>query len=321
MYLQRIISNYKNFIMQIKAIFTALYFLILTILIPFSCTDNFDPATGLNGTVNNIEKMLKSDDIIQRVSLPVTDFNLNTRNSTRIWALPNSFVFEDNGTLCTGNIDFEITELFTKSEILRYGIPTITLDNKIIESDGEFLFSASQGNRKVKLAPQKKIILSVSNDTPNNKMELFTAIENTWRTAGDELNPINIVNVPNDVFNNIGYGLELNSFRWVNIDYFTKFEKPLTATTIVLPTGYNNNNTKLFAVFADLNIVMPIYGNNYTVMLPVDQKVNFVVISAESNDEFRFEIKKEIIKDKLKVSMNPKRTSESQIKKALKSLD
>ncbi len=307
--------------MQIKAIFTALYFLILTILIPFSCTDNFDPATGLNGTVNNIEKMLKSDDIIQRVSLPVTDFNLNTRNSTRIWALPNSFVFEDNGTLCTGNIDFEITELFTKSEILRYGIPTITLDNKIIESDGEFLFSASQGNRKVKLAPQKKIILSVSNDTPNNKMELFTAIENTWRTAGDELNPINIVNVPNDVFNNIGYGLELNSFKWVNIDYFSKFDKPLVTTKIELPTGYNNNNTKVFAVFPDLNIVIPIYGNIYSIMLPVDQKVNFVVISAENDNEFRFEVKKEMIKNNLTVSMNPKRTSESQIKKALQSLD
>jgi hypothetical protein len=307
--------------MRVTAISNFMYFLILTVLIPYSCTDHFDPTTGLNGTVNDIEKMLKADDIVQRVSLPVANFEFKTRNNTWINALPNSFIYEDDGKPCTGNVNIEITELFTKSEILRYGIPTITWDNKIIESDGEFLFSASQGNRKVKLAPQKEIILSISNDNPNNKMELFTAIENTWRTAGDELNPINIVNVPNDVFNNIGYGLELNSFKWVNIDYFSKFDKPLVTTKIELPTGYNNNNTKVFAVFPDLNIVIPIYGNIYSIMLPVDQKVNFVVISAENDNEFRFEVKKEMIKNNLTVSMNPKRTSESQIKKALQSLD
>lgn len=307
--------------MRVTAISNFMYFLILTVLIPYSCTDHFDPTTGLNGTVHDIEKMLNADDIVQRVSLPVANFKFKTRNNTWINALPNSFIYEDDGKPCTGNIDIGITELFTKSEILRYGIPTITWDNKIIESDGEFLFSASQGNRKVKLAPQKEIILSISNDNPNNKMELFTAIENTWRTAGDELNPINIVNVPNDVFNNIGYGLELNSFKWVNIDYFSKFDKPLVTTKIELPTGYTNNNTKVFAVFADLNIVIPIYGNMYSIMLPVDQKVNFVVISAENDNEFRFEVKKEMIKNNLTVSMNPKRTSESQIKKALQSLN
>jgi len=295
--------------------------MILTVLIPYSCTDHFDPTTGLNGTVNDVEKMLKADDIVQRVSLPVANFEYKTRNNTWINALPNSFIYEDDGKPCTGNINIEITELFTKSEILRYGIPTITLDNKIIESDGEFLFSVSQGNRKVKLAPQKNIILSVKNENPNNQMELFSAIENAWRPVGDEFVPITIVNNANSDFRNIGYGLELNSFKWVNIDYFSKFDKPLVTTKIVLPKGYNNNNTKVFAIFADLNIVIPIYGNMYSIMLPVDQKVNFVVISAENDNEFRFEVKKEMIKNNLTVSMNPKRTSESQIKKALKSLD
>lgn len=307
--------------MRVTAIFNFIYFMILTVLIPYSCTDHFDPTTGLNGTVNDIEKMLKADDIVQRVSLPVANFEFKTRNNTWINALPNSFIYEDDGKPCTGNINIEITELFTKSEILRYGIPTITLDNKIIESDGEFLFSVSQGNRKVKLAPQKNIILSVKNENPNNQMELFSAIENAWRPVGDEFVPITIVNNANSDFRNIGYGLELNSFKWVNIDYFSKFDKPLVTTKIVLPTGYNNNNTKVFAIFADLNIVIPIYGNMYSIMLPVDQKVNFVVISAENENEFRFEVRKEMIKNNLTVSMNPKRTSESQIKKALKSLD
>ncbi|MBP9198260.1 MAG: hypothetical protein KBF35_11370 [Saprospiraceae bacterium] len=307
--------------MRVTAIFNFIYFMILTVLIPYSCTDHFDPTTGLNGTVNDIEKMLKADDIVQRVSLPVANFEFKTRNNTWINALPNSFIYEDDGKPCTGNINIEITELFTKSEILRYGIPTITLDNKIIESDGEFLFSVSQGNRKVKLAPQKNIILSVKNENPNNQMELFSAIENAWRPVGDEFVPITIVNNANSDFRNIGYGLELNSFKWVNIDYFSKFDKPLVTTKIELPTGYNNNNTKVFAVFADLNIVIPIYGNMYSIMLPADQKVNFVVISAENENEFRFEVKKEMIKNNLTVSMNPKRTSESQIKKALQSLD
>jgi len=321
MLLQKKINISKFFIMRVTAIFNFIYFMILTVLIPYSCTDHFDPTTGLNGTVNDVEKMLKADDIVQRVSLPVANFEYKTRNNTWINALPNSFIYEDDGKPCTGNINIEITELFTKSEILRYGIPTITLDNKIIESDGEFLFSVSQGNRKVKLAPQKNIILSVKNENPNNQMELFSAIENAWRPVGDEFVPITIVNNANSDFRNIGYGLELNSFKWVNIDYFSKFDKPLVTTKIVLPKGYNNNNTKVFAIFADLNIVIPIYGNMYSIMLPVDQKVNFVVISAENDNEFRFEVKKEMIKNNLTVSMNPKRTSESQIKKALKSLD
>jgi len=307
--------------MNAQKLITIFYFLSLAVIVPFSCTDDFDPTTGLKGTVNDIEKMLRTDDIVQRVSIPVDNFDFKSIHNTTLWAPPNSFIFEDNGAQCIGKIDLEFTELFTKSEILRYGIPTITLDNKIIESDGEFLLSVSQGNRKVKLAPQKKIALSVSNDNPNNQMELFSAIENSWRPVGDELGTINVVNTSNDFFVNVGYGLELNSFRWVNIDYFTKFDRPLTKTSVVLPKGYDNNNTLIFAVFVDLNIVIPIFGNGYSAMLPIDQKVNFVAISAESNNEFRFDIKKVIIKDNLTLSMNPTKSSESQIKKALKSLD
>jgi hypothetical protein len=315
------ITNFKNSIMKVRSIFFIFFFSFFTILVLYSCTDDFDSNTDLNGSVNDIGEMLKSEDIVQRFSINVDSFVFKSKNNTWVTTRPNSFIYEDNGAQCTGVIDIEYTELFTKSEILRYGIPTLTYDNKILESDGEFLITASQAGRKVKLAPQKTILLSVKNEKPNNQMKLFVEAENLWIPAGDASGSIFIVNTSNDVFTNIGYGFLLNSFRWVNIDYFSKFDKPLTKVSVALPNGYKDSNTRLFAVFSDLKIVLPISCNTFSAMFPLDQKVNFVVISAESKDEFRFQIRNEKVIDKLKVPLYPRRTSEDDILKRLKALD
>jgi len=261
----------------------------------YSCSENFDPATDLNGNSSDILSMLQSEDITQRASIDSDNFVFTSNAGTVVRALPNSFVFDD-GNLASGLIDFEMTELYTKSDILRYGIPTMTYRSEILESDGEFLFKASQNGQKLTLATTRALSFFVMNSEPNPEMLLFRPFEGLWRFTDYPINAIG----PSPTNSFSGYEAFSTELDWVNIDYFVKFDLELTDIGMCLPDGYKDNSVKLWVVFKELNIVLATDGRN----LPIGEDI-FVVCIAED----------------LKVNLEPKRTSEEDIKERLAELD
>ncbi len=284
-----------------------------------ACDDdvNFDASTDLNGTRSDIRSMLSSIDITQRASLETDNFRFVSEAGTIITAAPDAFVFQD-GTPCTGTIDFELTELFTKSQILQYGIQTMTYDGEILESDGEFLFKASQNDQPLRLANGRNLDLLVPNSNPNSSMQLFSAIEGAWGLSPDI--PVNIIELENpDSINDFFLGYETFSpdLDWVNIDYFTKFDTPLTDVSLCLPADYADQSVMTWVVFKDLDIVLQTDGR----FLPIGEDIYVIVIAAEDEDTFRLDIQEVTVEEDLKVNLDPERTSIEDIKERLMELD
>jgi len=286
-------------------------FLILGAL--FSCKDDFDPLTELNGTPADVMAMLQSEDVTQRARIDSDNFTFTSRAGNTFSAEPNSFVFED-GTLVTGMIDFELTELYTKSDILRYGIPTMTFNSEILESDGEFLFVASQDDRELRLASGKRLDMVVRNPEPNPGMQLFQEVEGLWGATDI---PVNTFVVGDTVGGFPRYETFSDRLEWVNIDYFTKFDLDLTDISICLPEGYKEDQVAVWIIFKEYDVVLPSGGRN----LPIGEEVYVVCIAAENEDTFRLDIQEITVAEDLKVNLEPKRTSEEDIKQRLAELD
>ena len=286
--------------------------LLASVLFTFtSCSESETPA-NLNGDKADIMSMLRSQDITQRASIPSDNFNFVSESGTTVTAEPNSFIFNDDGGTATGMIDFEMIELFTKSEILQYGIETKS-NNSILESDGEFFFSASQNGRSLRLANGSALALSVPTSNPNSDMELFIEGEGAWWPTGDSLN----VFVSNDQTTFSKYEFFVNRLDWVNIDYFTKFDLELTDISICLPEVYKDNNIALWIVFRDIDVVLSSSGNN----LPIGEVISIVCIAAENEDVFRIDIQEVTVEEGLKVDLDPQLESTEDIKSLLKALD
>ena len=283
-----------------------------------ACDDdvNFNASTDLNGTHSDIRSMLSSIDITQRVSLETDNFRFVSDAGTIITAAPDAFVFAD-GTPVTGTIDFELTELFTKSQILQYGIQTMTFNDEILESDGEFLFEATQGGQRLRLANDRSLNLLVPNDEPNSSMELFQAAEGfAWFLSPDiPVNVIELEDTTGGFF--IGYETFSPELDWVNIDYFTKFDTPLTDVSICLPADYAEQSVMSWVIFKDLDIVLQTDGR----LLPIGEDIYVIVIAAEDADTFRLDIQEVTVEEDLKVNLDPKRTSIEDIKERLMELD
>lgn len=286
---------------------------VLLVTTIFSCREDFDPLTDLNGTRADVEAMLQSTDVTQRAQVDSDNFIFTSTAGTIVKAQPNSFVFAD-GSLASGQIDFELTELFSKSEILQYGIPTMTYDGEILESDGELLFGASKDGNGLTLAAGKQLELIVPNQEPNDQMQLFRQGEGLWGLTDT---PVNVIEVDDSLSTFVAYETFVDRLDWVNIDYFTKFDLELTDISLCLPEDYKDSAVTLWVVFKNLDIVLATDGRN----LPIGEDIYVVCIAAEDEDTFRLDIQEVTIEVDLKVNLDPKRTSEEDIKKRLKELD
>ena len=306
------LSNFK--------IYSLLGIVITTLFFLASCKndDDFDPSSDLNGTTSDIRAMLRSEDITQRATIPSDNFFFVSEAGAVVTAAPNSFVSSD-GTIYNGNIDFEFSEMYTKSAILRYGIQTLTLDEQILESDGEFHIQAFENSNRLTLANDRRLNLRVPNEDPNDLMELFNGVELWW--APDPNSELTTIE---DSLGFVVYEALLDDMGWVNIDYFTKFDNVLTDVTVELEEGYTARNTNVFAIFKDRDIVLSMYNfntENFNTMLPVGESVYFVAIAAAEDDSFRYAEKREDIETGLIVNLDPRQKSIDDLKDCLEDLD
>lgn len=280
------------------------------LLLIYSCDDS-DSSLVLNGTKADIEAMLRSEDITQRATIDSDNFRFVSNKGVEVTASPNSFISAKDGSPVTGMIDFEMTELFSKSEILRYGIPTQTAD-AILESDGEFLFEASQNDEALRMASDFALNVSVPNGDPNPDMETFWEAEGLWWPLSTSL-----TTSVADSSGFSGYTFGTNRLSWINIDYFLKFDLELTDVEVCLPEEYENEGYILWFVFRDRDVVLSGVGQN----LPIGEVVSIVCIAAENEESFLIDIEEVTIEDNLKVNLEPKRASIERIIELLKELD
>lgn len=196
-----------------------------------------------------------------------------------------------NGVPATGDVDFEIIEIFDKGNMLITNKPTtsksLSGEYKHLISGGEFYVNAIQDGVKLKTSCgyQIKVPTSLTGEADTN-MEPFKGVID----SAEELTWLQIPNTefwisgqPND---STAYNTIVQEFDWFNCDKFSNFTGARTALEIALPQGYINENSNLFlAVNGEPNTLGHLYGT-----FPVGLNCHIILVS-EEDGLFKYAIK------------------------------
>ncbi len=235
--------------------------------------------------------LLQLDDIAQIYRVDEDDFSIRTEYGVLITADPGSFVFRDTKEPVTGQIDFKVIELFTKVDIMRFGIQTNTYRDGILVSEGELYLEARKDNRALELAPSEKIRVRVPADELNDDTQLFSAAEGFWFPA-DTSSTVDINEWPeNEDIWAVGYDAFLDKLGWVNYDYFLG-EENLRRIEISLPEGYTANDTHGWVFFDDLTVALNMAWNSsigFFAYIPSATQVTFVAVHTKNGSDFEFD--------------------------------
>ncbi len=296
--------------------------LLFSSLLIISCKDNLDNPENIIGSADDIRFMLSTEDIVQRVSVASDDFRIVTEGRAVITAPENSFVRAD-GSLYVGNIDFEVTEIYSKSDIIRYGISTMTADGMILVSEGEFKFAAFGDEEPLQLAPGIVLQVQVPSDSLISETQLFEAQGNLWVPVDSSNLRIVEYEVDENLWQ-IGYEAFVDELDWVNFDYFLGSDEAVTQVSTDLAEGITEENSLLFALFKNRNVVVEFgatESSDFSAFLPIGEEVYFVLLVAEQSDVFLYGQKMTTVQEGLRIDFDLENKSESAIISCLKALD
>ncbi len=240
-----------------------------------------------------------------------SNYNLLTDRNSLIVIPANAFQSPD-GQEVEGTITFTFVEIFNRAHMLMYNVPTITDDNRLLESEGVFHLSARQEDQELVLRPEFEITIKTSDSSFREGMKLFYGSENENGEFGWELN-----NSPNNSVSTEIWGVEIeqvwwetegyvfncNELTWISVDRFVDVPEEQRADVCVDLPGtderiYSNESTVVLMIFNDLNSIVKLnptkaftaYCEPYG-LSPIDSDVTFVVISDRGNDVYHFGMK------------------------------
>lgn len=239
-----------------------------------------------------------------------------------------------NGSISyTGKIVVEVTYLRKKGDFIRYGKPTTSFNN-LLQTGGSFNVVLSQNGIPLNLVPGISYKIKYRNPAPVSDMKFF--YEDVWISGADStttwtagLNTAGNVNVwqqYDTATQSIikGYEITSSKLRWINCDFFNDTTMPYSRINVSLPLNFTNNNTSVYAVFKNKNIVAAFKTDAvsklfYLPKIPIGSELVLVSVSKIGNDYYLG--KKEIIATNANlVSLNPEQKSLAEISNFLNSL-
>lgn len=216
-----------------------------------------------------------------------------TTKGAIIHIYPNAFVTQ-SGQAVTGNVKFEITEVYTKKDMILTNAPTISI-GELIESGGEVYLKATQNNQELKLSGNDKVNIELPTfqTNPPAMNEFYTTSldkNNDWKPLNSAGNSVTVA--PADS-NNMGYvytpsfySFFTDSVNWVNCDFFPV--NPLTNTEpkITIQSNINDTNVAIFLSLDNQKTVVNFYHlDGYaahqwvTYRIPIGANAHIVAIS------------------------------------------
>ncbi|MBL7827066.1 MAG: hypothetical protein JNJ57_10575 [Saprospiraceae bacterium] len=169
--------------------------------------------------------------------------------------------------LCSSCSDLEIvvTLANSKGDILGRGLPTISPENKLLESHGMIEITVSCGGTPLKLLPGRNIKVQLPASNTQDGFSVHEAEFNAgnfvgWQNSGQE---IFIADWPDGFGNSIsGYELLISNLGWASC------ARPVSGTgnqfcTSLLP-NFTGLNTKAYLVFDGIRAVAPLIFDDAT---------------------------------------------------------
>lgn len=275
------------------------FFVAIALSLTTGCDKDPDNAVKLSETENpeNTENYLqtilaKEQPIIQSFSVNASISNTITGEKGTKITIPHDAFVTSSGSPVSGNIDFELQEIFSAGDMIASGKMTSS-GGKLLASGGEMFINATQGTSQLQLAPGKTLDFSVPTCNYESQMDLFVgngqdgdnfdwvpATNSVVYQCQDSLNPC----VTSYCFN------LSDLFNWINCDYFYNDPRQQTEVEIQVPSGFDNTNTQVYAYIPSINSVTRTSYQNGSFWikggykLPVGLAVTFVGLHYDGND-------------------------------------
>jgi hypothetical protein len=197
----------------------------------------------------------------------------------------NSFQTLSGGAV-SGNIDIELIEAYSKSDMILLNKPTVAFstggtDYAPLISGGEFNIEVSQNGQELTLKPGWTYNASVQ--APNGvdpNMDLFYGVSQNDTIIWEQSDSSQIFGQGN------AYDCYFDSINWINCDYFYSNPGPQTNVEVEIPAGFTNQTCMVFVSFDGLNSITSfynysngVYSSGPSYQLPVGLEVHFVAVS------------------------------------------
>ncbi|MBK7138658.1 MAG: hypothetical protein IPH74_06395 [Bacteroidetes bacterium] len=249
-------------------------------------------------------------------------------------------LLHQNGTPVTGNVTIELKEVFTKADMVKSNIPTVS-NGRILVSQGEFYINAYQNGESLKIKPGKSVDISVPNFTNAGNTMLFRGeffpIDSMGNPTDSSINwtpfdstiipPINIDSTNDSIFDSINYpyptyfNFPIVGFGWINCDMI--LDNPNPVSLRFETEGFDPSNCQVFVIFRDIHSVLSTYYATdqyfFTTFIPADTRLTIVAVGFKDG-QFYSSFKDIVTTTHESISLDMNPTTENEINQTLESL-
>lgn len=318
------------------------YFIIYTLLSTLTlagvwgCRKDVEMFRPYPPTLEAIQQMLQqvpdaSTKTTFLLSNVTEDKILVTPNGVRVFLTDPDNLFADasgNPVPCSTcqNLKLEVTEALDKSEVIAYGVPTTTIDARLLESGGMARVVVSCDGEDLQLLPDRQLKIQIPAVNPAADMTVFNGIMASDTFLGWDNTALPVFQAEwQDANMNVIPGYELLSphLGWINADRF--LNEPSTSFCVDLPPHFNPDNTMAYLVFKNIRSVAffeyDISGQSLCFEgAPTGFPVRIVTVSQTADGQYWLGNQETEIGTNATVAVDPKQVSEQQMLDFLKSL-
>ena len=288
----------------------------LVILGLISCkkTETVDPMYYSNNTTGPVTSTIQSFFESQKEKSQLFTINASQYQSIsgekgmQFYFNPLSFK-DANGNIVQGDVEIELIEILSKSEMIKSNKPTNYIgnpndpsDNNLLVSGGEFYFNATKNGKQLILS--QPIYTRIPTDNPSYDMKLFTG--STSDSIGMEWSSIDSSSVTvtadttgtgNGYTPPFWYEFSFDQFGWINCDYFMRpgnYQGPMVDLQVYLNglDSMNYQNTTVFMAIQSVNSVArmnSVGGSNFGFQftnIPIGTSVDVLAMSEINGDYY-----------------------------------
>lgn len=282
----------KQLLILTLALFSSLGF--------YSCKKKYQiiPAPTPTSGIRDSFSLKQIDNVKSHTLNAVSGGSFTTEGGMKIQVPADIFV-DASGIPISGNVDIEIIEILTPSDMI-FMEKSTTSNGEVLVSGGQFKISYAVNGNPVYIREGYQLGIQVPTKIGDSKMQVFYGTEDAtgfvdWTQAMDTAllsQPIPAIVTLDTVGSVIEkyytFSLDSLSANWINCDYFYSASGIKTKLSIKLPEDHNNGNTMFFMNFNTIQSVMTGYfnGNNFVSsgQIPVGTNLKLIFISEIDGD-------------------------------------
>lgn len=209
-----------------------------------------------------------------------TPIEVTGMQGTTVTIPANNFL-DANGDVLTGNVEVKLIEVFSKLDMIKTDVTTLTAENEMLVSGGEFFLDVTLPGSDQSLRQVEAMLVNVPAEVEDPKMKLWVNNGAGWELAGAEDRDPDGMMEPYDG----GYVAGIMSGGWYNFDWSPP--GPWCEICIRVPEGSSPDETDVFiSVDGQMTLVrvddMYYDGSSlYCTEVPEGTVLTFIVIQRD----------------------------------------